>query len=63
MLEARPTIMTAVPRLYETLHSRITRNVKKQGGIKTKKSVGFGFEDITKLVKGDPKVKTEMNQI
>ena len=40
---------------------RKKRKKKKQGGIKTKKSVGFGFEDITKLVKGDPKVKTEMN--
>jgi long-chain acyl-CoA synthetase len=34
MLEARPTIMTAVPRLYETLHSRITRGIKKQGGVR-----------------------------
>jgi long-chain acyl-CoA synthetase len=34
MLEARPTIMTAVPRLYETLHSRITRGIKKQGGMR-----------------------------
>ena len=36
MLEVRPTIMTAVPRLYETLHQRITLGVKKAGGAKEK---------------------------
>jgi long-chain acyl-CoA synthetase len=49
MLEARPTIMTAVPRLYETLHSRITRGVKKQGGIKEhlfKKTLELGRKEI-----------------
>ncbi len=34
MVEARPTIMTAVPRLYESLHARITRDVEKTGGTK-----------------------------
>ena len=36
LTEVRPTIMTAVPRLYETLHTRITRGVRKAGGIKEK---------------------------
>ena len=36
MLEARPTIMSAVPRLYETMHQRITTGVKKAGGLKEK---------------------------
>jgi len=32
MLEARPTIMTAVPRLYETLQQRIRLGVDRKGG-------------------------------
>ena len=34
MVEAQPTIMTAVPRLYETMHQRIIQGVKKSGGLK-----------------------------
>ncbi len=34
--EARPTIMTAVPRLYETLHQRILRAVEREGGLRRK---------------------------
>ena len=36
MVEVRPTIMTAVPRLYETLHTRITAAIARQGGLKAK---------------------------
>jgi len=36
MVEVRPTIMTAVPRLYETLHQRISLGVRKAGGAKEK---------------------------
>ena len=49
MLEVRPTIMTAVPRLYETFHSRITRGIKKEGGKKEKlfmKTVELGSKKI-----------------
>jgi long-chain acyl-CoA synthetase len=34
MIEVRPTIMTAVPRLYETLHARISRGVAKSGALR-----------------------------
>jgi long-chain acyl-CoA synthetase len=34
--EARPTIMTAVPRLYETMHQRIAAGVERAGGLKAK---------------------------
>ncbi len=36
MADARPTIMTAVPRLYETMYQKITRGIQKQGGLKEK---------------------------
>ena len=36
MIEAKPTIMTAVPRLYEMLHQRISGGVRSAGGSKEK---------------------------
>ena len=33
MAEARPTIMTAVPRLYESMHQRIVAGVERKGGL------------------------------
>ena len=45
MEETHPTIMTAVPRLYETMHSRILRGVQQKGGLSEKlfmKAVSIG---------------------
>ncbi|MGQ0663977.1 MAG: AMP-dependent synthetase/ligase [Pseudomonadota bacterium] len=36
MVEVRPTIMTAVPRLYETMHRRIVAGMKRAGGLKAR---------------------------
>ena len=36
MTEARPTLMTAVPRLYESLYQRITQGLAREGGLKEK---------------------------
>ena len=36
LVEAHPTIMTAVPRLYEAFQQRILRAVEREGGLKAK---------------------------
>ena len=47
MLDVRPTIMTAVPRLYETMHQRIVSGVDRKGGLSAKlfhKTVELGIK-------------------
>jgi long-chain acyl-CoA synthetase len=59
MQEARPTIMTAVPRLYETMHQRILRGVEREGGLKAKlfmKTLALGrkhYDDPASLGLGE----------
>ena len=59
MQEARPTIMTAVPRLYETMHQRILRSMERQRGLRAKlffKALELGkkrYESPRSLTLGD----------
>ena len=49
LTEAKPTIMTAVPRLYESLHARITQGLKKESDLKQKlfsRAVTLGIKRI-----------------
>jgi long-chain acyl-CoA synthetase len=44
LAEVRPTVMTAVPRLYEVMHARIRHGVERAGGLKR-----FLFEEAVRL--------------
>ena len=47
--EAKPTLMIAVPRLYEVLYDRIERGLKAKGGLSEKlfrKAVGLGLKKL-----------------
>ncbi len=47
MAETHPTIMTAVPRLYESMHQRIVSGVERKGGLSEKlfkKAVALGIK-------------------
>jgi len=59
--EARPTIMTAVPRLYETLHQRILKGIERQGGWKAK--LFFRALELGKKRHTDPHSLTLLERI
>jgi long-chain acyl-CoA synthetase len=49
LLEARPTLMTAVPRLYETLHQRIRLQIQREHGLKRRlfeRAVALGVKRL-----------------
>ena len=51
MGEVHPTIMTAVPRLYESMHQRIVSGVERKGGLSEKlfnKTVALGIKRYEK---------------
>ena len=52
LLEAKPTIMTAVPRLYESLHARILQGLKKESKLKQRlfqRAVHLGRKKVENL--------------
>ena len=49
--EAKPTIMTAVPRFYQNLYNKINTNLKKQEGLKAKLIKATIFLGKKKLLK------------
>ena len=59
MGEAHPTIMMSVPRLYESMHTRILRGIQQAGGLKEKlfmKTVAIGtkrYQDPKSLTLGE----------
>ena len=49
--EAKPTIMTAVPRFYQNLYNKININIKKATGLKSqliKTTINLGKKDLSK---------------
>ena len=49
--EAKPTIMTAVPRFYQNLYNKINMNMKKQTGLKAKlikATIALGKKELLK---------------
>jgi long-chain acyl-CoA synthetase len=50
LVEARPTIMTAVPRLYETMHQRMMRAIARESALRAKlfrRAVELGIKRYT----------------
>ena len=51
MSEAKPTIMTAVPRFYQNLYNKINNNFKKQTGLKKlliNKTIDLGIKSLNR---------------
>jgi len=69
MAEARPTIMTAVPRLYETMHQRIMQAMRRAPPMRRKlfmKAVELGrrrYEDPSSLGLGDRVLDRLLNRL
>ena len=69
MSEAKPTIMTAVPRLYEMLHARITRGLTSQSALSQKlfgKALDLGirrYHDPAALSPGERVMDTVLDAL